>query len=200
MRSIFGLVHPEPDTQREVAARMFYALSIRDGNAMRTHQENDFLFGVRGTSQEVQSAVEVNRDRTVVVALEGEIYNYSELRRLLGAECAGELSDLGILSALYEKFGRDFARHLNGIFGIALLDVRGRTLYLIRDHLGSHSLFYGKRNGCVVFASCIHAVLASGLVSRGFSADGMHRYFSSTTIPAPDTLLTDIACVRAGVK
>ena len=86
---------------------------------------------------------------------------------------------------------------LNGIFGIALYDSRRRRLLLVRDHLGSHSLFYAGAGDEFVSAT-IHAILQSGIVAGEISQEGMNAYFASTTIPAPGTMFKGIFCVRPG--
>jgi asparagine synthase (glutamine-hydrolysing) len=164
---------------------MFDASVLRGGEAEEIRASGDFVAGVRGHASDVGRAIVTNADQTIVAAVEGEIYN------------AGE-GGTGAIPALYEKYGADFPKNINGIFGIALFDARRKRLHLVRDHLGSHSLFYSSRGDQVLFGTTIHAILGSGLVSRELSTRGMNAYFGSTNIPAPDTMFQDILCVRPG--
>jgi len=77
-----------------------------------------------------------NEDRSVVVVLNGEIYNYRELRRAL--EAKGQrfrsnadtevLPHLWDSQHLWEENGPDFVTHLNGMFAFALYDERAQRL------------------------------------------------------------------------
>src|SRR5438046_6268894 len=76
-----------------------------------------------------------NEDGSVQCFLNGEIYNYLQLRKDL--EARGHQfrtrSDAEVLPHLYEEFGTDMFRHLNGMFVICLIDVLNRQIILARD-------------------------------------------------------------------
>jgi len=200
MFSIFGFLNVEDQKVNEVATNMFEALSSRGGDSKAIHQENHIFMGVRGDADYVKKALVMNPSKSIIAAIEGEIYNFEDLTRILGNNGAkfDRENVFDAIIPLYEKFGKDFPKYLNGIFAIALWDNKQKTLYMARDHLGSHSLFYTEQKGNLFFATTLQALLNIGVIERELSLAGMNTYFSSTAICPPDTLLKNIFCLRPG--
>ncbi|MDR2345259.1 MAG: asparagine synthase (glutamine-hydrolyzing) [Planctomycetaceae bacterium] len=85
-----------------------------------------------------------NRNETVHIVFNGEIYNFEILRRDLisiGYNFKSE-SDTEVIVYLYELYGENFMTYLNGMFAIAIWDTQKRKLILARDRLGKKPLFY----------------------------------------------------------
>ncbi|KAJ0588337.1 Asparagine synthetase [glutamine-hydrolyzing] [Helianthus annuus] len=86
-----------------------------------------------------------NEDQTIVVTVNGEIYNHEELRKRLTA--AGHKfrtgSDCDVIAHLYEEHGEDFVDMLDGMFSFVLLDTRNNTYIAARDAIGITSLYIG---------------------------------------------------------
>jgi asparagine synthase (glutamine-hydrolysing) len=200
MSSIFGFLNVEEQKVDETVQNMFEALSSRGGDSKAVHNDNNMVMGVRGEADYVKKALVMNPAKSIVVAIEGEIYNFEELKKVLGDNGSTFDQDnvFNIIIHLYEKFGKDFPRYLNGIFAIALWDDTRKVLYLARDHLGSHSLFYTKKNGSLFFATTLQSLLKTGYIDREISLSAMNTYFSATAICPPNTLLKNIFCLRPG--
>jgi len=107
-----------------------------------------------------------NEDRTLALVVNGEVYNFVELRRQL--ERRGHRfatgSDCETIVHLYEEFGTDFVHHLRGMYAGALYDVRRRTVVLFRDRLGEKPLHLFARDGRLWFSSELRSLTGSGVV------------------------------------
>ncbi len=131
-----------------------------------------------------------NEDGSVSVLLNGEIYNYPELRRELlhlGHRFATR-SDTEAIVHLYEECGEGCFARLRGMFAIALWDARGRKLLLARDRVGKKPLFYAADGRRILFGSELKALLAADALPRAMDAEALSDYFSFGYIPAPKTI------------
>lgn len=143
-----------------------------------------------------------NEDRSVVAVLNGEIYNFRELRTDLGrrGHRFGSRSDAEVIPHLYEEHGLDFVRHLDGMFAIALWDKDNRRLALFRDRLGKKPLFY-TTVGCLFrFASEIKAFFADRNVPRQPDLAALHHYLVLQYVPGPRTAFVGIHSVGPGER
>ncbi|MBV9960509.1 MAG: asparagine synthase (glutamine-hydrolyzing) [Acidobacteria bacterium] len=128
-----------------------------------------------------------NEDRTVAVVLNGEIYNYRELRADL--ERRGHrfetVSDTEVLPHLYEEYGARMVEHLNGMFAFALWDARRRRLFIARDRFGEKPLYWGVFDNMLLFASEPKVLLAHPSVRTGLNLEALRHYLSFDYVPAP---------------
>jgi asparagine synthase (glutamine-hydrolysing) len=141
-----------------------------------------------------------NEDGSVWVVFNGEIYNYIELRQML--ETMGHRfetsSDTETIVHGFEEYGLDLPHQLNGMFAIAIWDVRNQSLILIRDRFGVKPLFYSLRSNVLIFGSEIKALLCHPLVSRDIDFEALSHYFSLRNIPAPFSVYKDIRALLPG--
>lgn len=84
-----------------------------------------------------------SKDRNLVLAANGEIYNHQELRKEVGDYEFMTESDCEVILALYRKKGISFINELNGIFAFALYDVENDCYFIARDHIGVMPLYMG---------------------------------------------------------
>jgi asparagine synthase (glutamine-hydrolysing) len=135
-----------------------------------------------------------NEDRSVTVVLNGEIYNYRELRedlRRSGHAFATE-SDTEVIAHLYEDHGLACVRRLRGMFAFALWDARRERLVLARDRIGKKPLFYSMAGGSIWFGSEIKAILQDPDVARNVNFDAIDSFLHYQYVPAPATAFAGI--------
>jgi len=96
-----------------------------------------------------------NEDDSIWLVMNGEVYNFIELRNKL--KLKGHIfktgSDAEVILHLYEEFGADLVHHLNGMFAFALYDKVRKKMILGRDRLGIKPLFYKINKNHVLFGS-----------------------------------------------
>jgi len=138
-----------------------------------------------------------NEDETVWLVVNGEIYNYRELRHRL--EGAGHRfrtnSDSEVIVHLYEDEGPNMLAHLDGMFALAVWDARQGQLLLARDRLGQKPLVYRHEANRLLFASELKSLLEVPGVPREIDPRALDEYLTYQYVPYPRTILRGIAKV-----
>lgn len=132
----------------------------------------------------------------------GEIYNYPELRRELetryGAQFASHCDSEVVLHG-YAHEGTAFFARMNGMFAFALYDAATRRLMLVRDRVGIKPVYYCARAEGLFFASEIKGLLAPFSGSDwAVDAVGLSQYLSFQTALAGRTLFAGVSLLRPG--
>lgn len=135
-----------------------------------------------------------NETGTVQVILNGEIYNFAEVRTRLQEKGHRftTRSDTEVIVHAYEEFGEECVAHFNGMFAFALWDEERETLFLARDRMGEKPLYYTEQDGWFVFGSELRAVLEHPGVGRELDLLGLSRYLFNGYVPDPHSILRDI--------
>ena len=140
-----------------------------------------------------------NETGDVVTVLNGEIYNYVELRDELAA-CGHQLqtqSDTEVIVHLYEEHGPELVHRLRGMFALAVWDEREGRLLLARDRVGKKPLYYSTAGGEFIFASEIKGVCALAPARAGaLDEQALADYLSWGVIHAPATIYRDIRALE----
>ena len=136
--------------RRELIERMCQAQVHRGPDARGLHLGDGVGLGIQrlrvidllGGDQPIY-----NEDRSVAVVLNGEIYNYRELRERLrrSGHVFATDGDTEVIVHLYEELGEPACSELHGMFAFAVWDRRRETLMLARDRVGKKPLFYCER-------------------------------------------------------
>ncbi|MDY6971976.1 MAG: asparagine synthase (glutamine-hydrolyzing) [Thermodesulfobacteriota bacterium] len=128
-----------------------------------------------------------NEDGSIQVVFNGEIYNFSELKKELKKK--GHIfktrSDTETIVHGYEEWGNDFVQRLRGMFAIALWDARKKKLVMVRDRVGKKPLYYFLDEDRLLFASELKALLEDQSISRDIDPAALDSYLSFGYVPSP---------------
>lgn len=204
MCGICGLVQERPD---DVIAAVTSALATQ---RHRGPDAEGWFDGGRGVvAQNRLSIIDLftgdppmtNEDRTVGAVLNGEIYNYQDIRERLRQQ-GHELSSQGDTEVLAHLAETDdasgIARQLDGMFAFAIWDSRRERLLMGRDRMGKKPLYYWYGQGSLFFASELKGVLAHRSVPRVLNPRAISAYLTFGYVPTPETFFEGVYSVPPG--
>jgi asparagine synthase (glutamine-hydrolysing) len=142
-----------------------------------------------------------NADASLVVAFNGEIYNFIELRAELESQGARfrTRSDTEILLAGYRQWGTGLPARLRGMFAFAIADRRDGSLFVARDRFGEKPLMLHESAGRITFASELGPL--ADLISadaRAIDQQALGRYLCLNYVPEEATLMRAVRRLRPG--
>lgn len=111
----------------------------------------------------------LNEDGSIVVMVNGEIYNYKELKASLHNHMFKTTSDCEVIVHLYEEKGIGFVDDIIGMFSIAIWDKNKNKVFLVRDRFGIKPLFYTELKHELIFASEIKSLFSHPHCPRQFN-------------------------------
>jgi asparagine synthase (glutamine-hydrolysing) len=131
----------------------------------------------------------------LVIVLNGEIYNFLDLRHRLEkmGHSFRSLSDTEVILEAYRAWHTDCLRELNGMFAFCIYDDQKRILFLARDRAGEKPLFYRLSNGTLIFASELKALMADTAFPRSLDHEALECYLAFGYVPGD-------RCILAGVN
>jgi len=204
MCGICGIVSPELGDVRPIVDRQLELLDHRGPDSRGS------FVGSRGVIGQNRLAIIdlvrgdppiTNEDRSVAVVLNGEIYNFRQLR--LQLERAGHRfrsqGDTEVIAHLAEELEPvELCRRLDGMFVFAVWDERRGRLVVGRDRLGKKPLFYSQAGEGLIFASEIKALFADPSVPRRVDAAAIPAYLTFGYVPTPRTFFEGVRSVPPG--
>ena len=141
-----------------------------------------------------------SEDGSVVVVLNGEIYNFRELRRRLEARGHrfATATDTEVIVHLYEEMGDGCVEWLRGMFAFALWDARRRRLLVARDRVGIKPLHWARIGDTLVFASEVKAILELPEVPVELNWASVDHLFTFLTTPPAETIVEGVHKLEPG--
>jgi asparagine synthase (glutamine-hydrolysing) len=141
-----------------------------------------------------------DREQSVWVAFNGEIFNFKELRQEL--EVFGHRfqtqSDTEVIVHGYKQWGDEVFNHLNGMFGVAIWDARAQRLIVARDPFGIKLIYYRIDAGQVSFGSEMRAVLAADEQRPEVDPVALNLFLRYRFTPSPHTILRGVRKLAPG--
>jgi len=118
-----------------------------------------------------------NEDQTIWVVLNGEIYNFRDLRESLEKKHDFYTdTDTEVIVHAYEEFGENCLQKLDGMFAFALWDMEKKKLFIARDRLGVKPLYYCIKSDKLLFASEIKSILQDLDIQRKLNYDALCQF------------------------
>ncbi|AVR46894.1 asparagine synthase (glutamine-hydrolyzing) [Christiangramia fulva] len=164
--------------------------SFRIGMAMRRLSIIDLATGKQPFYSE---------DGKIALVFNGEIYNFQKLRRQLEAKGVvfNTTSDTEVILRLYEKYGTDSFRMLDGMFAFSIYDDNLKKIFIARDFFGEKPLYYTRNGNSFFWASELKSIVPHLENKPSISVEGLDLFFRLTYIPAPFSIYENIFKLEA---
>lgn len=135
-----------------------------------------------------------NEDNSIQIVVNGEIYNFPEIKKQL--EHKGHhfysTSDSEVIVHAYEEWGAKMLGHLKGMFALAVWDEKKQRLFLARDRFGIKPLYYYSSGETFIFSSEIKAILAFPAFTREIDYSSFCDFFVYRYVPSPKTIWKNV--------
>src|SRR5208337_1868790 len=143
-----------------------------------------------------------DQEESVWVVFNGEIYNFLELRREL--EGHGHIfrtkSDTEVIVHGYKQWGDEVLNRVNGMFGLAIWDVREQRLVLARDPFGIKLLYYRIDGDSLYFGSEMRPIRAIMPGKAEIDTTSLNLFLRYRFTPSPYTILKGVRKLAPGTK
>ena len=141
-----------------------------------------------------------NEEKDVVVVLNGEIYNYQELREELKKKKHKFVTktDTEVLVHGYEEWGHNLTKKLRGMYAFAIWNKKEQELYMARDGWGIKPLYYYQNGKTLMFASEIKAFLDHPDFIKEFNDEILSAYLCFNSVPTEETFFKGVKRVEPG--
>jgi asparagine synthase (glutamine-hydrolysing) len=205
MCAICGIFRPDGELidPRRVE-RMRDAMAARGPDGFGLTHGQGFVLGHRRLSvidlSDAGAQPMPNEDSSIQVVLNGEIYNFQDLRRELEARHRfRSRTDTEILVHGYEEWGLEgLLKRIRGMYAFALLDRRRNEIHLARDPLGKKPLFFQWRARELIFASSARAMSLATLKSPDIAPTAVYDLLWHLYIPGPRSIFKDVEKLTPG--
>lgn len=164
-----------------------------DDNLALGHRRLSFLDLSDNASQPIS-----NEDNSIWLTINGEIYNYKELRITLEGKnhIFKSQTDSEVVLHAYEEWGTDMINMLEGMFAFGLWDEKKQKLILARDKFGIKPIYYYVNSEQIIFGSEIKSIIKNPAIPRALNYSSICEYFIYRYIPSPNTIFENIYKIK----
>ena len=202
MCGITGFINNK-DNKKEIAKRMADKIAHRgpDGEGYYI-DENVALAHRRLAIIDLNTGQQpmFNKDKTLVIVFNGEIYNYLEIKdelKKLGYSFSNK-SDTESIIYGYQEWGKNVVNHLRGMYSFAIYDIKNKELFMARDKWGIKPLYYGLFNGTFMFGSEIKSFLEHPDFKKELNTDILSAYLCFNSTPTTETFFKGVYRLEPG--
>lgn len=132
----------------------------------------------------------ISQSDRFLVAFVGNIFNVEEIEHKYNLH--NYYNDVEVTLNLWIQYGVKTCSIIDGRYVFVVYDQIEKELFIVRDRMGQIPLYYANNNNSFVFSTSIKSIVASSLVSKEISIDGLFDYLSYQTVQAPNTILKDV--------
>jgi len=132
------------------------------------------------------------------VILNGEIYNYKEIRNQLISlgHTFFSNSDTEVVLNAYKEWSENALSKFNGMFALAIFDKTKNEVFFARDRIGIKPFYYFQNNDYFIFGSTIKSIVASNLYNAEINWEGLSQNFRFSIAQRPSTSFKDIKALK----
>ena len=171
--SFKSLSHRGPDDNKNFINENFYCEFYR--------------LSIIGGKRGVQPMI--SNDKNFLIIFNGEIFNYIELaNQYLNLRYKEDMSDTEVLLLLFQKFGTEMVKLINGMFSIVVFDIKKNKVFLFRDRFGTKPLYYSIKNRVLFFSSEIKGIP----ITKNVNIDVVKDYLTFGYYPKLKTFYKNI--------
>lgn len=197
MCGITGFINFSSQPEKEILENSLNQIIYRGPDSWGEYIDKNVALGIRRLSIIDLSTGDQpisNENGMVTVVFNGEIYNFLELRKKLIKEKHKfkTNADTEVLVHLYEKYGEDMPKFLNGMFAFAIWDKPNQKLFIARDHAGIKPLYYWTAGDKLIFGSELKTIIDNPLVKKNMNQDSLLLYTYFGYIPGEQTIFKNI--------
>ena len=202
MCGITGFVNKQ-DNKKEIIKKMADKIAHRGPDGEGYYIDEDIALAHRRLAiidLSTGNQPMYNKDKSLVIVFNGEIYNYLEIKDELKKKGYSfeNKSDTEVIINGYQEWGNDVVNHLRGMYAFAIYDINNKKLFMARDKWGIKPLYYCNFNNTFMFSSEIKAFLEHPDFIKELNTDILSAYLCFNSTPTTETFFKGVYRLEPG--
>ena len=202
MCGITGFVNKQ-DNKKEIIKKMADKIAHRGPDGEGYYIDEDIALAHRRLAiidLSTGNQPMYNKDKSLVIVFNGEIYNYLEIKDELKKKGYSfeNKSDTEVIINGYQEWKEDVVNHLRGMYAFAIYDINNKKLFMARDKWGIKPLYYCNFNNTFMFSSEIKAFLEHPDFIKELNTDILSAYLCFNSTPTTETFFKGVYRLEPG--